>query len=137
MAFFLDLFTISIGAYDSGEFLKVRYSENPADHQLMNPSVANLDSKGGLVVPARMRRALGLSPGSLVMLNVQDGMVTIRPAVAVPTERYTRERQAEFALNNAVDAQEYARALQMVREMGLDPAKIPHERPEDTNSGLS
>lgn len=42
-----------------------------------------------------------------------------------PTEEYTPERIAEFLLNNAVDADDYAAALDLeeVRKLGIDPAK--------------
>jgi hypothetical protein len=49
--------------------------------------------------------------------------------VAVPLESYTQERRAEFLLSNAVDEEDYARAGEEVRKMGLDPAAIPHRRP--------
>jgi hypothetical protein len=32
-------------------------------------------------------------------------------------------------LSNAIDAEDYRRAQEEVRRMGLDPAKIEHERP--------
>ncbi len=44
-------------------------------------------------------------------------------------EVYTPERRAEFLLNNAMDASDYAAAVKSVRKLGLDPARIPHERP--------
>jgi hypothetical protein len=44
-------------------------------------------------------------------------------------EDYTPERIAEFLLSNAVDAEDYANAAAEVRGMGLDPDKIPHQRP--------
>ena len=44
-------------------------------------------------------------------------------------EDYTAERIAEFLLSNSVDAQSYATALAEVRRMGLDPDKIPHQKP--------
>ena len=34
-----------------------------------------------------------------------------------------------FTLNNAVDAEDYARALDVVRELGVDPDRVPHEKP--------
>lgn len=95
----------------------------------MHAIVANLDSKGAVVVPAKLRRLLGLAPGALVLMEVRDGSLVLKPAVAVPTERYDAERRAEFALNNASDDDEYTRAVEQVRAMGLDPAKIRHERP--------
>jgi hypothetical protein len=53
----------------------------------------------------------------------------LKPAVVLAYERYTRERQAEFLLNNAIGPDEYRRALDEVRGMGLDPDRIVHERP--------
>ena len=58
----------------------------------------------------------------------EDG-VLIRPAVVMPIEIYTPERRAEFLLSSAVDADDYARAIEEVREMGLDPAAILHHKP--------
>jgi hypothetical protein len=44
-------------------------------------------------------------------------------------EIYTPERRAEFLLSNAVDAEDYARAVEEVRKLGLDPATILHHKP--------
>ena len=44
-------------------------------------------------------------------------------------EVYTDERVAEFLLSNTVDAADYVRAVKLVRKMGLDPAKIDHDKP--------
>lgn len=44
-------------------------------------------------------------------------------------EVYTAERKAAFLLENAVDEKDYARAVQEVRRLGLNPAEIPHLRP--------
>jgi hypothetical protein len=45
-------------------------------------------------------------------------------------EVYTPERKAEFLLNNAVDAEDYAQAMAEVRARGLDPDSIPHQKPD-------
>jgi hypothetical protein len=42
---------------------------------------------------------------------------------------YAPERRAAFLLANAVDADDYARAVREVRNLGLDPARIPHDKP--------
>ena len=55
--------------------------------------------------------------------------ILIRPAVAVPVEIYTPERKAEFLLSNAVDVKDYQAAVEEVRKLGIDPAKIPHYKP--------
>ena len=52
-------------------------------------------------------------------------------ADVISVERYTPERRAEFLLSTAVDAEEYARVVEAVRQRGLDPATIPHQPPED------
>ena len=52
----------------------------------------------------------------------------LKPVVTLPVEIYTPERKAEFLLNNAVTPDDYDRAREAVREMGLDPDAIPHEK---------
>ncbi|HEU0079424.1 MAG TPA: hypothetical protein VFQ76_17340 [Longimicrobiaceae bacterium] len=49
----------------------------------------------------------------------------------LPVEIYTPERRAEFLVTNATDANDYRAAVQAVREMGLDPARIPHDEPAE------
>ncbi|HEY5617719.1 MAG TPA: hypothetical protein VIK60_07220 [Vicinamibacterales bacterium] len=44
-------------------------------------------------------------------------------------EPYTPRRLAQFFLENAVDAADYAAARREVRKLGLDPDQIPHEPP--------
>ena len=63
------------------------------------------------------------------MVEESANGVLIRPAVTIPIEIYTHQRRAEFLLQNAMDEQDYARAVEEVRKMGLDPNDIPHERP--------
>jgi AbrB family looped-hinge helix DNA binding protein len=89
-----------------------------------------MDSRGAIVIPAKIRKRLGFgSEGGLWIAEESDGKVILRPAIAVPVESYTPERRAEFLLNNAMDADEYAQAVLKVRAMGLDPAVIAHEPP--------
>ena len=53
-----------------------------------------------------------------------------RKGAALPAvEVYSDKRIAEFLLNNSVDAEDYGRAIKLVRKMGLDPAKIDHWKP--------
>jgi hypothetical protein len=44
-------------------------------------------------------------------------------------ETYSDPRVAEFILSNTVDRADYARAVKLVRKMGLDPEKIEHDKP--------
>jgi AbrB family looped-hinge helix DNA binding protein len=85
--------------------------------------------RGTVVIPSRLRKRFGLQEGALVIAEEREEGVLLRPAVALPVEAYTPERIAEFLLNNAVDAEDYRKALAEVRRMGLDPESIPHTKP--------
>jgi hypothetical protein len=50
-------------------------------------------------------------------------------ALPLAPELYTPERKAEFLLSNAIDAEDYARAIEEVKKMGLDPDMVPHRKP--------
>ena len=86
--------------------------------------------RGTIVIPAELRKQFGIDEGSMVIAEASEGGILIRPAVTLPIEIYTRERRAEFLLSNAVDNKDYARAQKTVREMGLDPERIPHAHPD-------
>jgi AbrB family looped-hinge helix DNA binding protein len=92
----------------------------------MTGMMSKVGKRGAVVIPAPLRRRLGLDEGSVVIAEAREDGVLIRPAVAVPVEIYTPERRAEFLLSNAVDEKDYARAVEEVRKLGLDPADIPH-----------
>lgn len=88
-----------------------------------------LGSRGTLVIPAPLRKRYGLRTGSLIIAEPRDEGILLRPAIAIPIETYTPERRAEFLLSTAVDEKDYARAIEEVRGMGLDPEAIPHRKP--------
>jgi AbrB family looped-hinge helix DNA binding protein len=90
---------------------------------------SKVGKRGTLVIPARLRRRFGIEEGTEVIAEETPEGILIRPAITVPIEVYTDERKAEFLLSNAVGADDYRRAEQEVRRMGLDPAKIAHQRP--------
>jgi AbrB family looped-hinge helix DNA binding protein len=90
---------------------------------------AKVGKRGTVVIPARLRRQFGIQEGSSVLVEGGPDGVLIRPAVTVPVEAWTAERQAAFLLENAVDDKDYAWARKEVRRLGLDPDKIPHGRP--------
>jgi len=52
-----------------------------------------------------------------------------RGAPQVRIEEYSDRRVAEFLLSNTVDGKDYARAVRLVRQLGLDPARIDHDKP--------
>lgn len=81
--------------------------------------------RGTIVVPVKMRQRFGLKEGDLLISEEREDGILLRPAVAVPVEIYTPERKAEFLLNNAITKEGYDEACEAVREMGLDPKKVP------------
>ncbi len=92
-------------------------------------NTAKMGRNGTLVIPAKVRRRLGLAEGRLVLIEETGDGLMIRPAVAMPTEVYSVEQRAEFVLNNAVDAADYRKACEAVRAMGLEPKAIAHKPP--------
>jgi bifunctional DNA-binding transcriptional regulator/antitoxin component of YhaV-PrlF toxin-antitoxin module len=81
------------------------------------------------VVPTALRRHFGIEEGSLIIGEDREVGILIRSAIAVPLESYTPKRRAQFLLSNAVNEEDYARAEEEVRKLGLDPATIPHRSP--------
>jgi len=97
----------------------------------MVATTAHLGQRGTLVIPAALRRQLGIDEGSLLLLEVEGAKLIIRPAKAIPIEEYSPARSAELILNNAVDAADYQRARETVKKMGLNPDEVPHQRPDE------
>ena len=71
--------------------------------------------RGAIVVPARLRKRYGIEEGTLVTAEAREEGVLIRPAVVIPVERYSPERQAEFLLSNAKTDKDYQRARKAVK----------------------
>ena len=90
---------------------------------------SRVGKRGAVVVPARLRRKFGIEEGGLVVAEERPEGILIRPAVAMPVEIYSPERKAEFLLSNAVDAQDYKAAGRAARKLGVDPGKVPHQKP--------
>jgi AbrB family looped-hinge helix DNA binding protein len=90
---------------------------------------SKVGKRGTIVVPVKLRQRFGLKEGDLLITEEREDGILFRPAVAVPVEIYTPERKAEFLLNNAITKEDYDAACEAVRELGLDPAKIPYTDP--------
>lgn len=97
---------------------------------MMEALASKVGRRGAVVLPAKLRRRLGIEEGSFVVAEEREDGILIRPATVLPVEVYTPERRAEFLLNNAVDIEDYQRARDEVKRMGLDPDRVKHHRPE-------
>lgn len=91
---------------------------------------SRVGKRGTIVVPVKLRQRFGLKEGDLLITEEREDGILFRPAVAVPVEIYTPERKAEFLLNNAVTKEDYDEACKAVRELGLDPKKVPYTDPD-------
>lgn len=98
----------------------------------MEQSITAVNPDGSVLLSAAQRERFGITPGDTVIAEQTERGILIRP-VASPDdgmiETYTPERQAEFLLSNAVDDDDYARAVAAVRAMGLDPDAILRLKP--------
>lgn len=94
-----------------------------------DPTVTRVGRRGTIVIPADLRRRYELTEGSTLIAEARDDGILLRPATVLPLETYSPRRKAEFLLSNAVDEEDYERAVTAVREMGLDPEEVPHRRP--------
>jgi AbrB family looped-hinge helix DNA binding protein len=97
---------------------------------MMEALASKVGRRGAVVLPAKLRRRLGIEEGSFVVAEEREDGILIRPATVLPVEVYTPARRAEFLLNNAVDIEDYQRARDEVKRMGLDPDRIKHHKPE-------
>jgi AbrB family looped-hinge helix DNA binding protein len=68
-----------------------------------------------VIIPAALRRHLGLEEGTLVLAEIRAEGILLRPAVAMPVEVYMPERQAELLLSTTVGMADYARVCEVVR----------------------
>jgi AbrB family looped-hinge helix DNA binding protein len=94
----------------------------------MEALASKVGRRGTVVLPAKLRRRLGIEEGSFVVAEEREDGILIRPATVLPIEIYTPERRAEFMLNNAVSAEDDRRARAEVKRLGLDADRIKHQR---------
>jgi AbrB family looped-hinge helix DNA binding protein len=95
----------------------------------MDSLASKVGRRGTVVLPAKLRRRLGIEEGSFVVAEEREDGILIRPATVLPVEIYSAERRAEFLLNNAAGAEDYRRARAEVKRMGLDPDHTIHPKP--------
>ncbi len=94
----------------------------------MNAETIKVGKRGAVVIPAGLRKEYSLEEGTLLIAEPRPEGILLRPGVALSVEIYTLERKAQFLLNNALTAEDYAWAVSEVKKLGLDPENIPHER---------
>jgi bifunctional DNA-binding transcriptional regulator/antitoxin component of YhaV-PrlF toxin-antitoxin module len=59
-------------------------------------STIQINKRGSLTLPKRLRKTLGLENGGVVIAEPLDQGILLKPAVAFPIELYSDSRIAEF-----------------------------------------
>jgi bifunctional DNA-binding transcriptional regulator/antitoxin component of YhaV-PrlF toxin-antitoxin module len=90
---------------------------------------SRVGKRGTLVLSAELRRHYGLQEGDDVIQEARPEGVLIRPAATVAVRLYPDTEKARLLLEGATTATEYERARKRVRELGVDPARVPHTPP--------
>jgi AbrB family looped-hinge helix DNA binding protein len=99
----------------------------------MKLEVVKIGKRGAVIIPIELRKQLHLDEGDLIIAENHADGILLKPAVALPIEKYRVDRKAEFILSNAIDLEDYAEARKAVKALGLDPDKIPHHKPHKEN----
>ena len=83
-------------------------------------SAVTITSRGVITLPAKLRKALGLRADDQLIAEVTPEGLLLRPAVTLPVEIYTPEREREFDESEA----ELAAALRTpARARRAEPAR--------------
>jgi AbrB family looped-hinge helix DNA binding protein len=90
----------------------------------MASTTIKMGKRGTIVLPAKLRKQFGLEDGSLLITEVKEGEIRIRPAFFYEPEVWSPEETAYFILINSMTKEEWDRNLPGVLELGVDPTKI-------------
>ena len=69
-----------------------------------------VSNRGQITLPAEVRKRLGIAPGSVVILEEQDGGLMVRPAAVVEIDYYSNEQIARWDTEDTL-SEEDRRAL--------------------------
>jgi bifunctional DNA-binding transcriptional regulator/antitoxin component of YhaV-PrlF toxin-antitoxin module len=87
-----------------------------------------MGKRGTVVIPAKLRKKLGMTDGCLLVVSEEEGVVRLRVAKVMSADGDARLKMAQRLLSGAEDLGEYFAAMEEVRRMGFDPDEVPHER---------
>lgn len=96
----------------------------------MKTTLVTVGKRGTIVIPSTLRKQFHVQEGDLLITKEHEGGILITPAVAMPLETYSSEQKAEFLLSTATDPQDYKKARQAVKKLGINPDTIKHFKPK-------
>jgi AbrB family looped-hinge helix DNA binding protein len=86
----------------------------------------HVDSKGYVLIPAEVRKAMGIEPKSLMLLSQEGGEIRLIPGEVIPKRRIRmipRGQLAQALIDGATTPEGIRDAHEGIRELGLDPAE--------------
>jgi AbrB family looped-hinge helix DNA binding protein len=96
----------------------------------MATTTIKMGKRGTIVLPAKLRKQFGLGDGSLLVTEVKDGEIRLRPGFVIEPEVWTPQRKAYLTLINAMTKEEYDEVSALLREEGIDPTDAPGLHPD-------
>lgn len=94
-----------------------------------------MGKRGTVVIPARIRKRLGMTDGCFLLLRENEHGCELQLARLEAQPADNRRALAASLLSNARDLGEYLAAIEEVRNLGLEPDDVPHERFATGKSG--
>jgi len=91
---------------------------------MQNHYPVHVDSKGYVLIPAEVRKAMGIEPKSLLILSQEGGELRLVPGEVVPKRRIRmipREELAQGLIDGAITPEGLQDAREGIRELGLNP----------------
>ena len=91
----------------------------------------HVDSKGYVLIPAEVRKAMGIEPKSIMILSQNGHELKLVPGEVVPKRRVRmipREEIAQGLMDGAFTPEELEDTRQAIRELGLNPDDYKKQR---------
>jgi AbrB family looped-hinge helix DNA binding protein len=92
---------------------------------MQNQYAVHVDSKGYVLIPAEVRKAMGIEPKSLKLLSQEGDGIRLVPGEVIPKRRIRmipREELAQALIDGADTPEGIEDAKEGIRELGLDPS---------------
>ena len=70
-----------------------------------------VSSRGQITLPVDMRKQLGITPGSAVIVETRNGELALKPAAVLEIEHYTEAQIAEWDREDKLTAAERKQIL--------------------------
>ena len=75
-----------------------------------------VSGRGQITLPAVMRKHLGITPGSAVIVEERDGELTLKPAAVLSIDIYSDAQIADWDREDVLSADERRRILARLQE---------------------